>query len=399
MNDNCRIGILGTGRRMRSVVRRLMTAAEGRIQIQAVYDPDPLSLKEAGKDFGPQTEICTSESALLQHPEVDWVLIGTMNHQHANQAIAAMENGKHVFCEKPLAITFEDCLRVRKSVAETGQTFAFGLVLRYSPHYRKIHDLVTSGAIGEIISFEFNETLAFNHGGFIFGNWRRQRELAGTHLLEKCCHDLDLANWITGRRVLRAASFGGKNFFVPKQRHHAARIGEDSEGRMAYQTYPDPHRKDPFSLGSDIVDNQVAILQYEGGVRATFHTNCNSGLPERRFYLCGTEGTIRADVFTGVIELARIGHDSKVETFTTSTSNSHGGGDAVMAQALTDTILHGAAPLATVEDGLQACVAAFGIDAALDSGQVVDLQPYWDSVDGSIFTETPTNTSALLAHS
>jgi len=399
MKNISRIGILGAGRRMRSVVRRLMAASEGRIQIRAVYDPDPLSLKEASGDLGPQTEVCTSEEALLQHPEVDWVMIGTMNHQHANQAIAAMENGKHVFCEKPLAITFDDCMRVRRTVEETGQTFAFGLVLRYSPHYRRIHELVTSGAIGDLISFEFNETLAFNHGGFIFGNWRRQRELAGTHLLEKCCHDLDLANWITGRRVLRAASFGGKNFFVPEQRHHIARIGADAEGRMAYQTYADPHRKDPFSAGSNIADNQVAILEYEGGVRATFHTNCNSGLPERRFYLCGTEGTIRADVFTGVIELARIGHDAKVETFTTSASNSHGGGDAVMAEALADTILHGAAPLATVEDGLHACVVAFGIDAALDGGKVVDLQAYWDDIDHSTFADKIPASPALAAHS
>ncbi len=45
---------------------------------------------------------------------------------------------------------------------------------------------------------EFNETLDFNHGGYIMGDWRRLQRYSGTHLLEKCCHDIDLVNWITG---------------------------------------------------------------------------------------------------------------------------------------------------------------------------------------------------------
>jgi len=83
----------------------------------------------------------------------------------------------------------------------TGRLFNIGLTLRYSPHYRKIKQLLESGAVGDIISMEFNETLDFNHGGYIMGNWRRLREYAGTHLLEKCCHDIDLVNWMVGSRA------------------------------------------------------------------------------------------------------------------------------------------------------------------------------------------------------
>ena len=67
-----------------------------------------------------------------------------------------------------------------------------------------------------MISMEFNETLGFNHGGFIMGDWRRLTENSGTHLLEKCCHDIDLVNWMLESIPVKVASFGGVNFFTKK---------------------------------------------------------------------------------------------------------------------------------------------------------------------------------------
>jgi predicted dehydrogenase len=262
-------------------------------------------------------------------------------------------------------------------VAKSGRVFSFGLVLRYSAHYQKVHELVASGKIGQVISFEFNETLGFNHGGYIFGNWRRNSANAGSHVLEKCCHDLDLANWIIGSLPVRVASFGGTDFFVLKNEHQIERIGPDANGKPAYSQWADPHRVNPFSGGADICDNQVAIMQYANGVRATFHTNCNAGIQERRFYICGTEGAIRADAITGQIELQRISQQPAVEQFNFGHAGGHAGGDETMASALADTLLKGAAPLASVEDGLRSCVAAFALDAALKENKIIDLSPWW----------------------
>jgi len=373
-----RIGLIGVGRRMSAVVHHLIQAAPGRIEVAAVFDPAIHAQQGAREQFGASLTIAPSEEAILSDPSIEWVFIGSMNHQHAGQAIRALQAGKHVFCEKPLATNLSDCLAVRREALRSGRIFSFGLVLRYAPHYQKIRELIQSGAIGRLISFEFNETLTFNHGGYIFGNWRRNRDLAGTHLLEKCCHDLDLANWITGQRPVRVASFGGRDFFIPGERRQVERIGPDAKGRPAYSGWHDPEGVDPFSPGASIVDNQVVILEYSGGTRATFHTNCNAAMNERRFYLCGSEGTLRADAMTGVIEIARIGHGEKPQTILSGSSGGHAGGDEVMAQGLAATLLEGRPPLATVDDGILACIAAFGIDQALDSGQVVDLRPMWD---------------------
>lgn len=377
-----KIGLIGAGARLRGVVTLLLRESAGSVQVTSVYDPDPISQQAARKEFGSHIEVTDSEEALI-NSDIDWVFIGSFNCHHAEQAIAAMRAGKHVFCEKPLATEFQDCLRVRDAVRETGRIFSFGLVLRYSPLYQKVKELVDSGVIGDLVSFEFNETLAFSHGGYIFGNWRRRRELAGTHLLEKCCHDLDLANWITGKTPLKAASFGGRNIFRPEREILANKIGPDANGKPAYRGWPDPHQVSPFSEGADIVDNQVAIIQYSDNVRATFHTNCNTSINERRFFLCGTEGTLRANAYTGIIEYSRIGHDSKVETINTKASDGHGGGDIIMARGLVKTLTEGVPPLATVEDGLRACVTAFGIDASMDEGTITDFAPYWEAVAAS----------------
>lgn len=373
-----RIGMIGTGGRLRGVVRRVISSAnEGAVEVVAAYDPDPASHPVLESVLNCKVRQMASEEALINDPEVDWVFIGSWNSQHARQAILALEAGKNVFCEKPLATEFEDCLAIRDAAERSGKTFAFGLVLRYSPHYKRLKEILTSGVIGKLISFEFNETLGFNHGGYIFGNWRRKRANAGTHLLEKCCHDIDLANWMIDSLPVQVASFGGRDFFVPENKGEVERIGPDADGKKAFSTWPDPHHKDPFDGEADIFDNQVAIIQYANGVRGTFHTNCNTAIKERRFYLCGTRGTVRADLVSGKIEVSKIGWDTMTEVIDTIAADGHGGGDEVMAKSLIQTMLHGAGPAASVLQGIHSAVAAFGLDEAADTGKVVDLREMW----------------------
>jgi Predicted dehydrogenases and related proteins len=133
--------------------------------------------------------------------------------------VAALAAGKNIFLEKPLATTLEDCLAIRSAQKKSGAQVFFGFCLRYAPHFRRVKQIVTSGDLGDILSFEFNETLFFSHGGYIVGNWRRLTKNAGPHILEKCSHDMDIANWLLGSRAVRVASFGGRNFFTPKYKH------------------------------------------------------------------------------------------------------------------------------------------------------------------------------------
>jgi Predicted dehydrogenases and related proteins len=382
-NPAIKIGVIGAGLRIRHVLSLLLNEAAGRIQIAAVCDPDPEAIEAMQKMAGSRLRVYQNEKTLCGDPEIEWVFIASPNCYHRRHAVTALDAGKNVFCEKPLATTLEDCLAIRDAVERSGKVFSFGLVLRYSPHYRKIHELLQQGAIGKLVSFEFNETINFNHGGYIFGGWRRDKSIAGSHMLEKCCHDIDIANWLTNSRAIATASFAGLDIFTPDNRDLTRKAGYDANNRRAYQTWMPPGREtDAFREGATIMDNQVTIIEYENGVRATFHANCNAAFHERRLYMCGTEGTLRADVISGIIEVQRIGFDQKRQTFSTKVaSDGHGGGDAKMARSLCATIIDGAPPLADVNDGLLACATVFAIDQAQETRSIVDVKPIWDKIE------------------
>ncbi len=371
------IGIIGCGKRIRGVVGRIPGIGED-IEVTALMDVSAESIQATQEKVAPNAKIYEDYHQLVRDPSVDWVFIGSFNALHRVHAVAALEAGKHVFCEKPLATNLEDALAMRDAWRASGKLFAMGFVLRYSAHYQAIRDLVARGELGRIVSMEFNETLHFEHGSFIHRNWRRLTKWAGSHILEKCCHDVDLVNWIVDSLPRRVAGFGGLNFLVPENKSYIEKLGPNPKtGKPAFSNMGAPSELDSFSADKDILDNQVAILEFANGVRASFHTNCCTNLPERRMYICGTEGTLRADVLSGQIEYKRIGHEEALIPVETGARGGHGGADSILCNSLRDSLLEGTPPLATPDDGLKAAIACFGVDRATEKGQVVDLSAMW----------------------
>lgn len=363
------LGLIACGSRIRQLLSLLPIGEK--IKLRGVFDPAAASV-DAVRRVYPDVVVHPSASSLLEDRQIDWVMIGSWNSYHCEQTCASLEAGKHVFCEKPLATSLEDCLKVREACEQSERQFVLGLVLRYSPHYQKIKQLVEAGAIGRIISMEFNETLHFTHGAYIHGDWRRLSRHAGSHLLEKCCHDIDLANWIVNSLPERVASFGGNDFFQPHN------VGLPRELGTSFATWPRLEDHDPFCADKDIVDNQVALIEYYNKVRATFHTNCSTNLPERRMYLCGTHGTLRADAIANQIELSPFGDDKPAQRLTIPATGSHGGADKCMAAHLVETMVYDAEPLAGVDEGICSTVCAIAIDQAMQEGRVVNLHDLWE---------------------
>ncbi len=376
------VGVIGFGRRMQQVSKLLTDAAAGSVQLRHVCSQSEACRSVAAALHDPP-RVSTDYTAMLDDPATQWVLIGSQNDRHHEQVVAALAAGKHVFCEKPVGITIDECAAIAAAHAATDRQFVVGFVLRYAPLYRRIVQTVRDGGIGKLVSLEFNETLDFNHGGFIMSDWRRHTRLSGGHLLEKCSHDLDIVNWIVDAPAARVASFGGVAFFTPDHEPLAKKLGEDPNGNPAYGAWGEGRDGvSPFSPDKDIVDHQVAILDYANGVKASFHTNLNSGLPERRLYLLGTEGAIRADLNHGVIEHRRIGHDTPTTTFDQrSSAGMHGGGDGVMVRELLATMTTGAATPTPLSTGIAAAVTCLTAEQARTMGTVVDLKPIWQRVE------------------
>lgn len=384
-NNTVRVGLIGCGSRLTGVMSNCL-GDHSRVKVVALCDPSDTAIEQAKTRLRcPDARRYADHRELSAAADVDWVCVGSWNAFHKDHVLGAIEARKHVFTEKPLTTNLENCAALKQAIESHTGLFSLGFVLRYSQFYRRIKELVDSGTIGRLVSFEFNETIGPDHGGYIMMDWRRKREWAGTHLLEKCCHDVDLTNWIVDSVPVKAASFGGLDFFTPDNQHRIDDLGPHANGLPFYcgwrrsGIYTRENTLDPFTSDKDIIDNQVAILQYANGVRATFHTNLNAAITERRMYLCGTEGTIRGDVTTGQIEYKRIGHDRAVLHERTA-SGGHGGADGTLAGSLRDSMINGTQPLVGLDAGIRSAVACFGIDAALDTGTVFDLRPMWQRV-------------------
>lgn len=383
MKSQKKIGIIGCG--MRSVqVFECLHGLGKEIKINTLYDPNPLVVEAFKNRIAPNANICNDYRDITSDKSVDWVFVMSPNNFHKNQILAAISTEKNIFSEKPLAISPQECLTIKQAYKKNSVKFVMGFTLRYSPHYRKIKQLIDNGFVGNILSMEFNETLDFNHGGYIHSDWRRYAYTSGGHLLEKCCHDIDMANQIVQSDVALVASFGGKNFFLPKNERYIGKLGKNEQGRDAYCTFWTEHDNNwvnPFTGGGDVVDNQVAIIEYENGVRATFHTNCNAGIPERRMYILGTEGAIRADVIAGVIEVKRIGFNEPIHNESASVSGDHGGGDDLLGIELYDCIVNNTEPISTLEDGYNSAMVSFAIDKARETATVVDVKEFVNQIE------------------
>src|SRR5690606_18286135 len=110
MNCPKKIGLIGSGYRLRYVVKNVLEAAEGKIGVGALCDPDGEAVQASQEAFGGDVPVCKSAQELVDRGDIDWVFVGSYNSQHSEHAILALRAGKDVFCEKPLATNLEDCL-------------------------------------------------------------------------------------------------------------------------------------------------------------------------------------------------------------------------------------------------------------------------------------------------
>ena len=123
------IGAIGCGSRIRHLGALLREVAEEHARFAYVSDPSQASIAQAMQMLGGPVAV-SDYRQMLDDPAVSWVMIGSPNHLHAEHAIAALRAGKHVFCEKPLATTINDCLAIRDALHQTDRQFVVGFTLR-----------------------------------------------------------------------------------------------------------------------------------------------------------------------------------------------------------------------------------------------------------------------------
>lgn len=329
--------------------------------------------RQLRKSESPQ--VYASLDELLADKRAEWVMVSSPNVFHAEHIVGAFKAGKHVFAEKPLATTITDAQAVIRAHAETGRIFATGFTLRYSPVYRTAHEIVSSGRIGRIVSIDATENISPSHGAYIMTNWRRHREKAGPHVLEKCVHDLDLLNWITDSLPVRVAAFGGNSMYT---RENASLFQNANE---AFTEWPATAESglDPFTTDKSIEDHMVAILEYESGAKVQFQATMSNPIAERRMYISGTEGTLTLDLVAALLRCRTLTDASETTFDGIGGGVMHGGGDEIMIRALADTMATGTKPAIGAAEAFASTAVGLAIERAWKEGIVFDLRPLWES--------------------
>jgi len=192
-----RIGLVGYGG-----WGRVHASAIGRIEglsLGGVVAGDDASAREAAHDL-PGVPVHRTLDVLLADSAVDLVDIVAPNHLHADMAVKALEAGKHVLLEKPMATTLADTERLVAAADRSGRHCGIVLQLRVSRQWARVRELIAEGALGQM---RFGNLTLFRRpfrGGS--GNWRRTRATVGSWILEEPIHYIDLLLWYFRERGL-----------------------------------------------------------------------------------------------------------------------------------------------------------------------------------------------------
>ena len=370
------VAVLGAGKRARYVVKNLLRDSGGAVRVVSAFDPDWTLLDETLRKIWGSSDALAASSAeeAIHAPGVDWVMVFSPNSCHRDHILAAFAAGKDVFAEKPLATTIDACKEISEAQRRSGRVFATGFVLRYAPIYRRAKELLDSGMFGRLLLIEGNENIAPDHGGYIMCNWRRLTKFAGPHILEKCCHDLDLINWFCGSLPSRVASFGGRDFFKPENNRLMEKYGEKT-----FKSWWDPHAQaTPFTDDTDLMDNQVSIAEFRNRIRVTFTATMSNAIPERRLSFACAEGTMKLNLYSNIIRYRRLGDEGVTEL--NFSGDGHGGGDSYIMKELYETMSRGVPPKCSGAEGLRSAVFALALDQAARNGEIVDLEPVWKAL-------------------
>ncbi|MCD8282142.1 MAG: Gfo/Idh/MocA family oxidoreductase [Prevotella sp.] len=143
----------------------------------------------------------TDPVELIEDPGVNAIYIATPPSSHATYAIMALKTGKPVYVEKPLAVSYEDCVRINRISAETGVSCFVAYYRRYLPYFRKVKELIDGGAIGKTLNIQLRFTVPpreLDYNGSDLP-WRLQPDIAGGgYFYDLAPHQLDLLQEIFG---------------------------------------------------------------------------------------------------------------------------------------------------------------------------------------------------------
>lgn len=337
--DRVKVGIIGCGKIAQT--RHIPEyAARPDVQIGGYYDFNRQRAEELAERYGGKAFESVEE--LLADPEIEAVSVCVANNAHAAMTIQALEAGKHVLCEKPMAVSLEECISMTRAAEKAGKFLMIGQNQRFARAHVKARELVQQGEIGKVLSFR----TTFGHGGpetwsidAGANNWFFDKKRAAMGAMADLgVHKTDLIQFLLDDRVVSTTA---KIATLDKR---------DFQGNL---------------IGVD--DNAICIYQMEGGAIGTMTASWTFyGEEDNSTCLYGTEGIMKIydnpEYSISVIKRngEKIFYDiDKIQTNDNQTKSG-------IIDAFVDSILSGREPEVNGKSVLNAMKAVF---ASIESGK------------------------------
>jgi predicted dehydrogenase len=204
MNQKYQVAIIGYGWAATAHIAAINAAKNA--EVRAVWSSRPLDAKELSARHGSDITTYTDLVQMLANPEYHVVDITSYPDQHAQQFIAAVEAGKHVIIEKPLAIEWSEVLAMKKAVEKSGAKICVCLECRWSSQFVATKSVIDAGLIGSI---HYGEVDYYHGIGPWYGQyrWNTKRALGGSALLTAGCHALDALLLCIGNEAEEVTSY------------------------------------------------------------------------------------------------------------------------------------------------------------------------------------------------
>lgn len=400
--------VLGAGSRGTNYSNYSLIAPDD-LRIVAVAEPKEDRRTSFAEKFSVPAENCFgSWEELLEQPRLaDVVFVCTLDEQHTAPALKALEKGYHVLLEKPMSNREEECAAIEAAARKAGKVLSVCHVLRYTAFYQTLKSLIDNGAVGEVTTISQIENVAYWHQAhsFVRGNWRNSLETSPM-ILAKCCHDMDILLWLSGKDCKRVSSFGSLRHFTPENAPEGAPercldgcphadtclyyapkqylsgntgwpvdvITTDLTVEGITRALKEgPYGRCVYHCDNDVVDRQVVMLEMEDGVLCTQTMTAFSEKCHRQLKIQGTLGLIEADMDTNEIWHQTFGGELKKVEVDSSDTSGHGGGDYGLLRDFLQVLRSGGESLTSARKSLQSHLICFAAEKSRLEGTVVEL--------------------------
>lgn len=308
----------------------------------------------------PESACCTNwQGVFAREKFADAVIIATPDHLHTQPCLAALDAGYDVLLEKPIAPTEEECRQILKKAQETKRIVGVCHVLRYSPYFRELKEILDAGIIGNIISIQHMEPIEQVHmsHSYVRGKWRNSKS-ATPILLAKSSHDTDIIRWLVGSPSKDVHCFGNLKWFTnrnaPEGSTERCTDGCKVEQSCAYSAlqiylrdrkrlyvFDMPDNKSTwddfileklkttdygrcvYRMDNDQPDHLTVNMLFENGVTAAFSMEAHVSYEGRRTRIMGSKG----DIFGNMETFVMTDFKTRKRTSWKMKTDTHGGGD------------------------------------------------------------------------